>query len=106
MAKKISVCLTFDFDAMSVWIGTFHARSPSAISRGEFGNVGAQRILAMLREWGLPSTWFVPGHTADAFPDTVEKIAADLYKTLEREVALDPAAWAYWRILDQFTTAS
>lgn len=76
MAKKISVCLTFDFDAMSVWIGTFHTRSPSAISRGEFGNVGAQRILAMLREWGIPSTWFVPGHTADAFPDTVEKIAA------------------------------
>jgi hypothetical protein len=36
----------------------------------------------------------------------VEKIAADLYKTLEREVALDPAAWAYWRILDQFTTTS
>jgi lauroyl/myristoyl acyltransferase len=37
---------------------------------------------------------------------SVEKIAADLYKSLEREIALDPAAWAYWRILDQFTTAS
>jgi peptidoglycan-N-acetylglucosamine deacetylase len=76
MAKDISVCLTFDFDAMSVWLGTFHARSPSAISRGEFGNVGAQRLLAMLREWDTRSTWFVPGHTADAFPQTVEKIAA------------------------------
>jgi peptidoglycan/xylan/chitin deacetylase (PgdA/CDA1 family) len=30
----------------------------------------------MLREWGLRSTWFVPGHTADAFPATVENIAA------------------------------
>jgi len=76
MPKKITVCLTFDFDAMSVWIGTFHTRSPSAISRGEFGNVGAQRLLAMLREWGIRATWFVPGHTADAFPATVEKIAA------------------------------
>jgi peptidoglycan/xylan/chitin deacetylase (PgdA/CDA1 family) len=76
MTKNISVCLTFDFDAMSVWIGTFHTRSPSAISRGEFGNVGAHRLLGMLREWGIRSTWFVPGHTADAFPETVEKIAA------------------------------
>jgi len=74
--KNISICLTFDFDAMSVWIGTFHTRSPSAISRGEFGNVAAQRLLAMLREWGISSTWFVPGHTADAFPATVEKIAS------------------------------
>lgn len=76
MGAKISVCLTFDFDAMSVWIGTFHARSPSAISRGEFGDVAARRLLPMLRDWGVRSTWFVPGHTADAFSQTVEQIAA------------------------------
>jgi peptidoglycan/xylan/chitin deacetylase (PgdA/CDA1 family) len=75
MKPKISVCLTFDFDAMSVWIGTFHARSPSAISRGEFGRIGAERLLGMLREWNVRSTWFVPGHTADAFPAMVAKIA-------------------------------
>lgn len=75
MKQNVSVCLTFDFDAMSVWIGTFHARSPSAISRGEFGRVGAERLLRMLREWEIRSTWFVPGHTADAFPTTVSKIA-------------------------------
>jgi len=75
MKPKISVCLTFDFDAMSVWIGTFHARSPSAISRGEFGRIGAERLLGTLREWNIPSTWFVPGHTADAFPAMVAKIA-------------------------------
>jgi len=75
MKPKISVCLTFDFDAMSVWIGTFHARSPSAISRGEFGRIGAERLLGMLREWKVRSTWFVPGHTADAFPAMVAKIA-------------------------------
>src|SRR5712671_1831 len=74
-AKNVSVCLTFDFDAISVWIGTFHTRSPSAISRGEFGKVGAERLLRMLREWGIRSTWFIPGHTADAFPKTVENIA-------------------------------
>jgi len=77
MKKNISVCLTFDFDAMSVWIGTFQAQSPSVISRGEFGRVGAERLLRMLREWDIKSTWFVPGHTADAFPATVARIAEE-----------------------------
>ena len=76
IAKKVNVCLTFDFDAISVWIGNFHASSPSAISRGEFGVVGARRLLDMLREWKIPSTWFVPGHTADTYPEEVAQIAA------------------------------
>jgi len=37
---------------------------------------------------------------------SIEQVTAGLYARLEREVTLDPAAWAYWRILDQFTTAS
>jgi peptidoglycan-N-acetylglucosamine deacetylase len=75
MEPKIAVCLTFDFDAISVWTGNFHAKSPSAISRGEFGRIGAERLLRMLREWAIKSTWFIPGHTADTFPATVAKIA-------------------------------
>ena len=77
MEKKITVCLTFDFDAMSLWIGTFRTKSMSAISRGEFGRVGSERLLRMFREWDIRSTWFVPGHTADAFPATVAKIAEE-----------------------------
>jgi len=30
-----SVCLTFDFDGMSIWIGSFKSNNPSMISRGE-----------------------------------------------------------------------
>ena len=37
---------------------------------------------------------------------SLEKLTAELYGVLEREVRLDPAAWTYWRILDQFTTRS
>lgn len=37
---------------------------------------------------------------------SLEKITADLYGALEREIKLDPAAWIYWNILDQFTKAS
>jgi peptidoglycan/xylan/chitin deacetylase (PgdA/CDA1 family) len=76
MAKSISVCLSFDFDAMSAWIGSFGATSPSVISRGEFGKVGTLRLLELLGRYRLPSTWFIPGHTVDTFPELVEKVAA------------------------------
>ena len=77
MAANVSVCLSFDFDAICVWLGSLNATSPSAISRGEFGRVGAERLLRMLRDWNIRSTWFVPGHTADAFPATVAKVAEE-----------------------------
>ncbi|HUA35404.1 MAG TPA: polysaccharide deacetylase family protein, partial [Candidatus Binataceae bacterium] len=76
MDSKIAVCLTFDFDAISLWLGGFRASSLSAISRGEFGRVGAERILKLLGERRLPSTWFVPGHSAETYPAVVEQIVA------------------------------
>jgi peptidoglycan/xylan/chitin deacetylase (PgdA/CDA1 family) len=73
---EATVCLTFDFDAISLWIGPFAARSPSAISRGEFGAVGCERTLRLLDREGLPATFFVTGHTADTYPHLVRAIAA------------------------------
>jgi peptidoglycan/xylan/chitin deacetylase (PgdA/CDA1 family) len=71
-----TVCLTFDFDAISLWIGPFGATSPSMISRGEFGAVGARRILGLLDREGIPATFFVTGHTTETYPDIVRDIAA------------------------------
>ena len=71
---RATVCLTFDFDAISLWIGPFGATSPSMISRGEFGPVGVERILALLDRIGIRGTFFVPGHTADTYPDSVRAI--------------------------------
>ncbi|HXG19474.1 MAG TPA: polysaccharide deacetylase family protein [Methylomirabilota bacterium] len=68
MLKDITVCLSYDFDAMSVWIANFHTESPNALSRGEFGQIGAQRLLDLLAEYNIKSTWFIPGHTIEAFP--------------------------------------
>jgi len=72
---RFSVCLTFDFDAMSVWIGSARSNNPSMISRGEFGAVAMDRILALLKRKDIPATFYVPGHTALAFPDHVKAIA-------------------------------
>ncbi|HYO29201.1 MAG TPA: polysaccharide deacetylase [Thermomicrobiales bacterium] len=71
-----TICLTFDFDAISLWVGPFAARSPSAISRGEFGAVGVRRILALLEREAITATFFVPGHTAETYPDLVRAIVA------------------------------
>ena len=70
----VTVCLTFDFDAMSSWIYGYRTKSPNALSRGEFGAVGAQRLIRLLEERDMPSTWFVPGHSAEAFPDVIESL--------------------------------
>ena len=77
MTKNISVCLSFDFDAISIWVGPRGTRSPNLISRGEFGAlVGAQRMLDLLADEDIPSTWFIPGHTIDSFPDICRAVAA------------------------------
>lgn len=68
-----SVCLTFDFDAMSGFIAR-GLTSPTPISRGEFGVVAAPRILALLARHGIASTWFVPGHTIETYPQACEAI--------------------------------
>jgi peptidoglycan/xylan/chitin deacetylase (PgdA/CDA1 family) len=75
-AKPVRVALTFDYDAMSNWIGSSGAKSPGMISRGEFGPIGVERILALLESRGIRSTFFVPGHTARAFPGSVQAIEA------------------------------
>jgi peptidoglycan/xylan/chitin deacetylase (PgdA/CDA1 family) len=70
-----TVCLSFDFDAVSGWINTFKQTSPTPISRGEYGaRVGIQRILRVLSENDVPATFFVPGHTADLYPEAVRAI--------------------------------
>ena len=65
---RSTVCLTFDFDAMSVWFGYEHV-TPAMLQRGEYGaRVGVPRLLQMLERHELPATFFVPGHTLESFP--------------------------------------
>ncbi len=72
--RQLSCCLTFDFDAMSLWIGSFGSNNPSTISRGEFGAVAVPRILRLLRKHDIRATFFIPGHTLYAYPDLARRI--------------------------------
>ena len=70
---RLTVALTFDHDAISD--GVRRGDSPVKLSHAEFGpRVGAPRILALLAERSIPSTWFVPGHTAETWPDQIREI--------------------------------
>jgi peptidoglycan/xylan/chitin deacetylase (PgdA/CDA1 family) len=74
MTDQLSVCLTFDLDAMSAWIGSMASRNPSMISRGEFALVAVPRLLELLGRHGVSATFCVPGHTVCAFPDLIRSI--------------------------------
>jgi peptidoglycan/xylan/chitin deacetylase (PgdA/CDA1 family) len=130
-APRLTVALTFDHDAISDSVR--RGDPPVKLSHGEFGpRVGAPRILALLAARGIPSTWFVPGHTIETFPESIEAILAgghelashgwyhedfaelstdqtiailaDSFAALERVIGSPPAGWRapYWS-LDPWT---
>jgi peptidoglycan/xylan/chitin deacetylase (PgdA/CDA1 family) len=70
------VCLTFDFDTQSGFIAR-GMTTPTPLSRGEFGLVGARRILALLKSSGIRATWFVPGFTIESHPGACEAVLQD-----------------------------
>jgi hypothetical protein len=71
-SPHLTVALTFDHDAISSEVR--RGDGPMTISRGEFGpRVGARRVLELLDREGIPSTWFVPGHTIETFPESVAR---------------------------------
>jgi peptidoglycan/xylan/chitin deacetylase (PgdA/CDA1 family) len=73
--KKIAVNLGVDFDAQSLWLGAFNMPSPAMMARGEFGaRVGVPRLLELFDRFGVRSTFFVPGHTIDTFPEACHDI--------------------------------
>ena len=75
MAKHI-VCLTFDFDAMSGFIAR-GMTSPTPVSRGEFGaDVATPRLLALLKKYRIATSWYIPGHTLETYPERCREVCA------------------------------
>ena len=86
------VCLTFDFDALSVWFG-YERVTPAMLQRGEYGaRVGVPRVLERLGALGLPATFFIPGHTIESFPAQCEAILAAGHEVAHHSYAhVDPS---------------
>ena len=73
-----TVCLSFDFDAVALWVSSFRQTTATPVSRGEYGaRVGIGRVLELLRRKGIKATFFVPGHTAVSFREETRRIIAE-----------------------------
>src|SRR5262245_9787493 len=69
--------LSFDVDAESpiLAMGPHYADNPMVMTHQAFGPlVGVPRILSLLDEYEVKATFFVPGLTADRYPDAVTAI--------------------------------
>ena len=78
MAKRIRCGIGVDVDAVAAWLGTFGgADSAHDISRGLFaGEVGSVRLLDLFDEFKIKTTWFIPGHSIETFPEQMAQVAA------------------------------
>lgn len=77
--NKIRVAISIDLDAVSGWLGTgYHPDNVLAdYSAGFFAaKVGVPRLVRMLHKLNLADrcTWFIPGHSAESFPDEVDQV--------------------------------
>lgn len=77
MSKKILVAYGVDVDAVAGWLGSYGGEdSPDDISRGMFaGEIGSIRLLNLFDKYQLKTTWFVPGHSIETFPEQMAEVA-------------------------------
>lgn len=76
MAKELLCAFGVDVDAVAGWLGSYGGEdSPDDISRGLFaGEVGAPRLLKLFAEQQLRTTWFIPGHSIETFPEQMKAV--------------------------------
>jgi peptidoglycan-N-acetylglucosamine deacetylase len=94
---RVAVALSFDSDHETIPLRDGET-GPGKLSQGEYGSrVGAQRILTLLAERGIPATFFMPAVSALLHPDEVRRYAADGHEVgmhgwiHERTATLSPA---------------
>src|SRR3954447_25741750 len=77
MAKEIFCAFGVDVDAVAGWLGSYGGEdSPCDITRGLFaGEVGRMRLLRPFERFGIKTTRFVPGHSAETFPEQMRAVA-------------------------------
>lgn len=74
--KEILCGFGVGVDAVAGWLSSYGGEdSPSDISRGMFaGEVGTPRLLRLFDRYSLPTTWFIPGHSIETFPDQMRDV--------------------------------
>jgi peptidoglycan/xylan/chitin deacetylase (PgdA/CDA1 family) len=73
----IDVAIGVDVDCVAGWLGSYGGEdSPADLSRGlSAGNEGIPRMLQLFEDEGIDTSWFVPGHSIETFPEEVGAVA-------------------------------
>ncbi|GFZ50524.1 hypothetical protein JCM24511_08281 [Saitozyma sp. JCM 24511] len=99
------LCFGVDVDAVAGWLGSYGGEdSPGDISRGMFaGEVGAPRLLKLFAKYGIKTTWFIPGHSLDTFPEQMAAVRDAGHEILESPVSPQYAAPSFSIFTPVFT---
>ncbi|KAF2487422.1 hypothetical protein BDY17DRAFT_288942 [Neohortaea acidophila] len=75
-ARKVKCCISVDIDAVAGWLGSYGGEdSTSDISRGLFaGSIGVRRLLKLFDKYSIKTTFFIPGHSLETFPEECRMI--------------------------------
>jgi peptidoglycan/xylan/chitin deacetylase (PgdA/CDA1 family) len=77
MSKKTIICgFGTDVDSVAGWIGSYGGgESPSDIQRGVWASeVGVPRLLKLFKKYDLRTSFFIPGHSLETFPDIAKMV--------------------------------
>ena len=75
-----AACLSFDLDAETLWISRNeeNLRRPVTLSQGTFGvKVAMPKILALLQEFNIKATFFVPGWVIERNQGLIKEVFAE-----------------------------
>ncbi|KAI0782544.1 glycoside hydrolase/deacetylase [Abortiporus biennis] len=76
MPRRVLIGFGVDVDAVAGWLGSYGGEdSPLDISRGLYaGEVGVPRLLKLFEKYGIKTTWFIPGHSLETFPEQMAAV--------------------------------
>jgi hypothetical protein len=64
-----------DFKSIRINTKSGTPANPTDVSRGIYGaTVGVDRLLKLWDKYGIKTTWFVPAHSLESFPEQLAKI--------------------------------
>ena len=74
---RCAATVSVDFDAETLWSGTFRLTTPSPMSRGDYDvRAALPRIHAVFDRHQIPATFMVPAQVVDEHPEACAEIAA------------------------------
>jgi peptidoglycan-N-acetylglucosamine deacetylase len=75
--KEILISIGVHVDAVAGYLGKQDATIVT-VSQGMFsGEVGSMRLLKLFEKENIKTSWFIPGHTIETFPEQMKKVFED-----------------------------